>query len=35
MRFENVFLSAHPIVLSLAHSTIFGSTTFFSSRANA
>src|SRR6185295_2348145 len=32
MRFESVFLSVRPIVLSLARSTIFRSTTFFSNR---
>ena len=32
MRLENVFLSVRPIVLSLAFSTIFNSTTFSSSR---
>ena len=32
MRFENVFLSVRPIVLSLAFSTMFNSTTFSSSR---
>ena len=32
MRLENVFLSVRPIVLSLAFSTMFSSTTFSSSR---
>ena len=32
MRLENVFLSVRPIVLSLARSTMFSSTTFSSSR---
>ena len=32
MRLENVFLSVRPIVLSLAFSTMFNSTTFSSSR---
>ena len=32
MRFENVFLSVRPMVLSLDFSTIFNSTTFSSSK---
>ena len=32
MRFENVFLSVRPIVLSLAFATMFSSTTFCSRR---
>ena len=34
MRLEHVFLSVRPIVLSLAFSTMFNSTTFSSSRLN-